>query len=99
MNHPSAQADISFLCNVSKFQQRLVHFAFCFVLFQQSNDLQTKGKDFVRPRFEKVREQLNPLRTWAGDTAKKWHLEKEDTFKENPLIKELSRTLGAKSSN
>lgn len=64
-----------------------------------SNDLQTKGKDFVRPRFEKVREQLNPLRTWAGDTAKKWHLEKEDTFKENPLIKELSRTLGAKSSN
>ncbi|KAI5683278.1 hypothetical protein M9H77_04506 [Catharanthus roseus] len=63
------------------------------------DDIRTKGKDFVQPRFEVVKERFNPLRNWAEDTAKKWHLEKQETYRENPLIKELSKTLRSKTSN
>ncbi|MBA0590211.1 uncharacterized protein LOC105803462 [Gossypium raimondii] len=64
-----------------------------------SDDVRTKGKDLVQPKFEMIREQLVPLRTWAENTSKKWHLEREDAIKDKPIIKELSKTLGAKTSN
>ncbi|TMW88622.1 hypothetical protein EJD97_018311 [Solanum chilense] len=63
------------------------------------DDIRTKGKDMVQPRLETFKEQLNPLRIWAEEKSKKWHLEKKEDIKEKPLIKELSKILGAKSSN
>ncbi|XP_073065510.1 uncharacterized protein [Primulina eburnea] len=63
-----------------------------------TDDLRTKGKDFFQPRFETIREQLAPYRTWTEDMSKKWHLEREESFKERPLMKELSRTLGSKTA-
>ncbi|XP_049414555.1 uncharacterized protein LOC125877250 [Solanum stenotomum] len=63
------------------------------------DDIRTKGKDIVQPRLETFKEQLSPLRIWAEEKSKKWRLEKNEDFKEKPLIKELSKILGAKSSN
>ncbi|KAL8511211.1 hypothetical protein ACS0TY_017871 [Phlomoides rotata] len=65
---------------------------------QNSDDLRNKGKDLVRPKFETFNEKLSPLRIRAEAISKKWHLEKEESVKENPLFKELSRTLGTKVS-
>ncbi|KAA3474704.1 Guanosine-5'-triphosphate,3'-diphosphate pyrophosphatase [Gossypium australe] len=65
----------------------------------KSDDVRTKGKDLVQPKFEMIREQLVPLRTWAENTSKKWHLEREESIKDKPIIKELSKTLGAKTNN
>ncbi|PSS16135.1 Ribosomal RNA small subunit methyltransferase [Actinidia chinensis var. chinensis] len=64
-----------------------------------SDDFKTKGKDLVQPKLEMVKEQFTPLKNWAGDMSKKWHLEREDDIKEKPLIKELSKILGAKTPN
>ncbi|KAL2524063.1 hypothetical protein Adt_09129 [Abeliophyllum distichum] len=66
---------------------------------RNTDDIRTRGKDLVQPRMEMIRERLIPLRTWAEDMSNKWHLEREKSFKEKPLLKELSRTLGAKTSN
>ncbi|XP_011086367.1 uncharacterized protein LOC105168118 [Sesamum indicum] len=63
-----------------------------------TDDIRAKGKDLIQPKFEMYREKLVPLRTWAEDVSKKWHLEREESLKEKPLIKELSRKLGAKTS-
>ncbi|KAH6764720.1 coiled-coil protein [Perilla frutescens var. hirtella] len=62
-----------------------------------ASDIRNKGKDLIQPRLEGLREHLAPLKSRAEAIAKKWHLEKEESLKERPLIKELSRTLGAKS--
>lgn len=35
----------------------------------------------------------------AENMSKKWHLEREESIKEKPMIKELSKILGAKTSN
>ncbi|KAG8364575.1 hypothetical protein BUALT_Bualt18G0011600 [Buddleja alternifolia] len=64
-----------------------------------TDDIRTKGKDLLGPKLETVKEQLVPLRTWADEVSKKWHLEREESVKENPLIKELSRKLGSNTSN
>ncbi|KAK1414381.1 hypothetical protein QVD17_30125 [Tagetes erecta] len=61
-----------------------------------TDDIRTKGKDIVQPKFESIKEQVAPLRTWANGVANKWHMKKEEDIKEKPLIKELSRMLGAK---
>ncbi|KAK6142428.1 hypothetical protein DH2020_022776 [Rehmannia glutinosa] len=66
---------------------------------QNTDDIRTKGKDLVQPKFEMFKERLVPLRTWAEGVSKKWHLEREESMKERPLIKELSRKLGAKTSS
>ncbi|KAK6142429.1 hypothetical protein DH2020_022777 [Rehmannia glutinosa] len=66
---------------------------------QNTDDIRTKGKDLVHPKFEMFKERLVPLRTWAEGVSKKWHLEREESMKERPLIKELSRKLGAKTSS
>lgn len=39
------------------------------------------------------------LYSQAEEKSKKWRLEKNEDIKEKPLIKELSKILGAKSSN
>ncbi|XP_052179054.1 uncharacterized protein LOC127792563 [Diospyros lotus] len=64
-----------------------------------SDDIKTKGKDLVQPKFEMLREQLIPLKIWAEDMSKKWHLEREENIKEKPMIKELSRILGTRTPN
>lgn len=64
-----------------------------------SDDLRTKGKDLVNPRFEMIKEQVVPLRTWAEGMSKKWHFERGEDIKDNPLVRELSKKLGAKSSS
>ncbi|KAK9089742.1 hypothetical protein Scep_028824 [Stephania cephalantha] len=61
--------------------------------------MKTKVHDLAQPKFETIKEQLVPLRTWTKNTAKKWHIEREEKMKENPLIKELSKQLGAKTSD
>ncbi|XP_059661106.1 uncharacterized protein LOC132307390 [Cornus florida] len=66
---------------------------------RNSDDIRTKGRDLVQPRFDVVKEQLIPLRTWAEDMSKKWHFEREENTKERTLIKELSRKMGAKTTN
>ncbi|EEF37045.1 uncharacterized protein LOC8282536 [Ricinus communis] len=64
-----------------------------------SDDIKNKGKDLVQPKLDVIREQLVPLRIWVEGTSKKWHLNKEEDIKEKPIIKELSKFLGAKTSN
>ncbi|KAL7185846.1 hypothetical protein ACSBR2_027748 [Camellia fascicularis] len=64
-----------------------------------SDDIKAKGKDLVQPKLEMFKEQLIPLKNWAGDMSKKWHLERGEDIKEKPLIKELSRIMGAKTPN
>ncbi|PRQ52715.1 hypothetical protein RchiOBHm_Chr2g0158471 [Rosa chinensis] len=66
---------------------------------QNSDDIRTKGKDLVEPKFEEIREQLVPLKAWVENMSRKWHLEKGEDVKEKPLIKSLSKMLGAKTSN
>ncbi|KAJ0493724.1 hypothetical protein HanIR_Chr12g0589361 [Helianthus annuus] len=63
-----------------------------------TDDIRTKGKDIVQPKFESIKERVTPLRTWAEDVANKWHIKTEEDIKEKPLIKELSRMMGAKRS-
>lgn len=35
----------------------------------------------------------------AEDTSKKWHLDRQEDVKEKPMVKELAKILGAKTSN
>ncbi|KAK9060421.1 hypothetical protein SSX86_021125 [Deinandra increscens subsp. villosa] len=63
-----------------------------------TDDIRTKGKDIVQPKLESIKQRMAPLRTWAEGVANKWHKKKEEDIKEKPLIKELSRMLGAKRS-
>ncbi|KAI3712141.1 hypothetical protein L1987_70690 [Smallanthus sonchifolius] len=63
-----------------------------------TDDIRTKGKDIVQPKFESIKGQVAPLRTWAEGVTNKWHIKKEEDIKEKPLIKEISRMLGAKRS-
>ncbi|KAH9793365.1 hypothetical protein KPL71_004495 [Citrus sinensis] len=65
---------------------------------QNTDEIRTKGKDLVQPKFQMIKEQLTPIKTWAENTQKKWHLEREEGIKEKPMVKELSRILGAKTS-
>lgn len=64
-----------------------------------SDDIRTKGQDLVKPKYEMVREQVMPIRTWAENMSKRWHFEKQTNIKEKPIIRELSKTLGAKTSS
>ncbi|KAL2944386.1 hypothetical protein RDABS01_032733 [Bienertia sinuspersici] len=63
-----------------------------------SDDIRTKGRELVRPKFETIKEQLAPMRDWAENTSKKWHLKSEQDIKEKPMIKELSKMLRTKDS-
>ncbi|KAI4305776.1 hypothetical protein L6164_029121 [Bauhinia variegata] len=65
---------------------------------QSVSDIKTKGKDLVEPRFENMREQFVPFKIWAENMSRKWHIEREEDIKQKPIVKELSKILGAKSS-
>ncbi|KAH7688896.1 hypothetical protein IHE45_03G060000 [Dioscorea alata] len=68
----------------------------------QINDVdnfRTKGKDLLLPGAEKVREQVGPLRTWAENMSRKWHVKGDESTKEKSIIKELSKVLGAKTTD
>ncbi|KAF9608013.1 hypothetical protein IFM89_004894 [Coptis chinensis] len=58
-----------------------------------SDDIKTKGRDLIQPKFETIREQLNPLRIWAKKMSAEWHVEKKEAVKDSPLAKELSKRL------
>ncbi|GMG98699.1 hypothetical protein Nepgr_000539 [Nepenthes gracilis] len=62
------------------------------------DDIRARGKDLLQPKFEALREQLNPVRSRAERMSRKWHIEIEHDVKEKPIVKELSKILGAKSS-
>ncbi|KFK42824.1 hypothetical protein AALP_AA1G044300 [Arabis alpina] len=66
---------------------------------RNADDIRTKGKDLFQPKLESMKEQVEPLRTWADNMSKKWHFENNDgtNIKEKPILKELSRILGPKS--
>lgn len=64
-----------------------------------ASEIQTKGKSMIEPKMEMIREQLVPFKVWANDVSKKWHVERDEDIKEKPLIKELSKILGAKTPN
>ncbi|XP_042485814.1 uncharacterized protein LOC122066058 isoform X1 [Macadamia integrifolia] len=64
-----------------------------------SDDIKTKGKDIIQPKIEMIREQLVPLQVWAKNMSKKWHVQREEDIKEKPIIKELSKLLGARKSS
>ncbi|KAH8489519.1 hypothetical protein H0E87_024950 [Populus deltoides] len=66
---------------------------------RNGDDIRTKGKDLVQPKLDVIREQFVPLKTWAEDTSKKWHLDRQEDVKEKPMVKELAKILGAKTSN
>lgn len=66
---------------------------------RNSDDIRNKGKDLVQPKFDKIKGQFSPLRTWAEEKSTKWHLVKEEDIKERPMVKELSKILGAKTSS
>ncbi|PON84510.1 coiled-coil protein [Trema orientale] len=66
---------------------------------QNSDAIRTKGRDLVEPSLEIVRKQLDPLKDWAANMSKKWRLERAENVKESPMIKELTKILGAKPSN
>lgn len=66
---------------------------------RNGGDIRTKGKDLVQPKLDVIREQFVPLKTWAEDTSKKWRLDRQEDVKEKPMVKELAKILGAKTSN
>ncbi|KAK7320526.1 hypothetical protein VNO77_30076 [Canavalia gladiata] len=62
------------------------------------SDIKAKGKDFVEPQLENVKEQFIPLKIWAENMSRKWHLEGEDV-KQKTIVKELSKIWGAKRAD
>ncbi|KAJ1258808.1 hypothetical protein BS78_10G103100 [Paspalum vaginatum] len=62
------------------------------------DDVKTKGKDALRPRADMIKEHIAPLRSWAEEMSRKWHLEGNKEAKEKSvIIRELSRALGART--
>ncbi|XP_073010695.1 uncharacterized protein [Typha latifolia] len=60
-----------------------------------TEDVRNIGRDVIRPGADLVKERIIPLRTWAENMSRKWHMEGEREAKEKPIIKELSKALGA----
>nr|KYP71038.1 hypothetical protein KK1_010281 [Cajanus cajan] len=61
-------------------------------------DIKTKGKDYVEPQLENIKEQFIPFKIWAENMSRKWHMEKKDV-EQNTLVKELSKMWGAKTTD
>ncbi|CAK7349016.1 unnamed protein product [Dovyalis caffra] len=74
------------------------HLAASRLELRRVDDIRTKGKDLVQPTIYTIKEQFVPLKTWAEDTSKKWRLDRQEDMKEKPLVKELSKVLGVKTS-
>ncbi|XP_050207219.1 uncharacterized protein LOC126656652 [Mercurialis annua] len=80
-------ATLVFSCAVSKLKMN------------NSDDIKSNVNDLVQPKFDMIRGKLAPLRRWTEDTTKKWHASKEENIKEKPMVKELSKIFGAKTSH
>ncbi|KAJ6791976.1 Uncharacterized protein M6B38_242505 [Iris pallida] len=65
---------------------------------ESADDIRTKGKDLIQPGADIMREQLIPIRAWADSMARRWHIE-GGSGKEKSIVKELSKTLGARNSS
>ncbi|KAI3412701.1 uncharacterized protein J3R85_017045 [Psidium guajava] len=66
---------------------------------QNGGDIYVKVRDLAQPTYGTVRERVAPLRTWAENMSRKWRIEREDDIKQKPMMKELSRTFGMRTSN
>ncbi|XP_030539805.1 uncharacterized protein LOC115747695 isoform X1 [Rhodamnia argentea] len=66
---------------------------------QNGGDIYVKVRDLAQPTYGTVREQVAPLRTWVENMSRKWRIEREDDIKQKPMMKELSRTFGMRTSN
>ncbi|KAF6173238.1 hypothetical protein GIB67_026933 [Kingdonia uniflora] len=64
-----------------------------------TGELRDKGRTLLQPQIEMFREQLIPLKIWAENTSRKWHMEKNEDVKENTLVKEISKMFGPKKAN
>ncbi|KAK3445896.1 hypothetical protein EUGRSUZ_A01101 [Eucalyptus grandis] len=53
-----------------------------------ANDIYAKVRDFARPTY-----------MTAENMSRKWHIEREDDIKQKPMMKELSKTFGRRTSN
>ncbi|KAK9691540.1 hypothetical protein RND81_09G202900 [Saponaria officinalis] len=62
------------------------------------DDIRARGKDILNPKLETIKEGLHPLRDWADKKSKEWHINNEHEIKERPVIKQLSKMMGTKSS-
>ncbi|XP_058768399.1 uncharacterized protein LOC131642131 [Vicia villosa] len=59
------------------------------------DDLKTKGKDVVEPQLDNIKKQFIPMKIWAENMSKKWHLERKDV-EQKAFVKDLSNLFGAK---
>ncbi|KAK1274645.1 hypothetical protein QJS04_geneDACA019004 [Acorus gramineus] len=66
---------------------------------QNIDDIESKGRDALQPRFQMIREKMDPIRSWAEKTSMKWRVEGEKELKEKPLLKEFSRRLGGRTAS
>ncbi|ESW13615.1 hypothetical protein PHAVU_008G211400 [Phaseolus vulgaris] len=62
------------------------------------NDIKTKGKDYVEPQLENIKEQFAPFKIWAENLSRKWRMEREDV-KQKTIVKELSKIWGTKTTD
>lgn len=62
------------------------------------SDIKNKGKDYVEPQLQSIKEQLTPFKIWAENMSRKWHIEREDV-KQKTIVKELSKIWGRKTSD
>ncbi|RDX87629.1 hypothetical protein CR513_30874, partial [Mucuna pruriens] len=60
------------------------------------SDIKDKGKDYVEPQLENIKEQFVPFKIWAENMSRKWHMEREDV-KQKTIVKELAKIWGAKT--
>ncbi|KAG1327044.1 hypothetical protein COCNU_01G009780 [Cocos nucifera] len=63
-----------------------------------TDDIRTKGRDLIQPGADIMREQMVPLRNWAENMSRKWHIE-DGKAKEKSLITAISKTLGGRTSD
>ncbi|KAJ4761421.1 coiled-coil protein [Rhynchospora pubera] len=64
-----------------------------------ANDVRTKGRDAIQPQVNKLKERMSPLRTWAENVSRRWHIDENKEAKEHTMIKEFSKAIGVKTSN
>ncbi|CAJ1971152.1 unnamed protein product [Sphenostylis stenocarpa] len=62
------------------------------------SDIKTKGKDYVEPELENIKEQFAPFKIWAENMSRKWHMERGDV-KQKTIVKELSKIWGKKTTD
>ncbi|WOL20222.1 hypothetical protein Cni_G29026 [Canna indica] len=64
-----------------------------------TDEVKTKVRDIIQPGADTMKEQMGPFRIWVENMSKKWHHGMDSEAKDKTLIKELSKTFGAKTPN